>query len=512
MSATLEDFLLLAQQRLASAVAAVPARTLSPSERTLLVRGTDVVLDQVELCLRDYGAGRGFTPAGRTGDVLADIAEHTLGVLGERRQPLAQVTAAVPAGTAPVRPAGAVDGVETALQQLQDGRRFLAVGHDLLRTHHSLAGAATTPYTAVLASPGGQLYVMAHMGQLADQAARLTRTVAGSVNQKLDQADWLARAAASMERAAAHLRVSTAGAPASLAALPTAAYLTPAPALAGEDPPTLVRRLAQGADRLEQAAFQAVHRPGFQPAPTGAAMRQSADALALAHLLAGNLLRSMGEDLVGEQRDLVDRAAAELRGAARAWAQAGSGWTRVIDLADSQGRTPGRHPSAIDAEAMAARAGRLLFGPDWTPADKGARPRSGAQILADVGGPEPLLQALRRLPSAAAVVATEAPELLQRIAERLVTDDGRVDPRRDGGRRWFPAQSAQLDALTSAYAAAAKASAGADVAVSALAAASAVAVPRAQLDAAARQQHATARADPPRTAVRTAPAAGFKLG
>jgi hypothetical protein len=326
---------------------------------------------------------------------------------------------------------------------------------------------------------------MAQMGQLTEHAGLLARTVTARATEGTQPA-WLRLLTGQVEQTATVLREGSGTAPGQLAALPVAPHRSPVPARAGEPDHLALHRLAEGAERLQSAVFQAARRyPAAQPLH-GAALRQTAEALALAHLLTGNLVRAVGADLTGPQQTLLDRAATELREAARSWAEAGARWAKVVDLG-SPGQGPrSRHPFVVDAEAMAMRAGRLLFGQDWNPQTKGAAPRSSEQILAAVGGVEELLQSVRQLPAAAAVAAAQHPELIERLAPQLVTDDGRVDPRLHGGPRWFPAQPQQLAALADAYAGAAHTSAGADVALTALATLLGVPAVRAELDLAAR--------------------------
>ncbi len=525
--ATFEDFLLLAAARLGSVGPALPDRQLSSSERTLAIRGLRSVLGDVERYLVDYGAGGPQALPGHAGNVLAQTADQALGELRAVHRPLRQASnSLLPPEEQLRRPDGAAEGAEQALDRLSDTRRFLTVGRDLLLTQRAPTGEALTPYAAVVSSPGGQLYVMAQMGRVVEQAQDVARALAQRSDPRTDTPSQLGDAAGHLDRAAAGLRAATGGAPGSLAALPAAPHLTPVPALPGESARTMVRHLAGGAERLQTGAFQATHRPDAEPVLTAAALRQSANSIAVGHLLAGRLLHAVGPALAGDQQALTAQAATDLRTAARAWSSVGERWGGVAgerlgamsDLLDRRttagAGVPVRHPAAIEAEALVARTGRLLFGEDWTPADKGAAARPGEQILASAGGAAPLLEAVRRIPAAAAVVAEQNALLVPRITGRLVTVDGLAEQRRDGRQRWFAAQPEQTRAMADSYRAASAASAAADVAVTALAGSQAVPAARAQLDAAARQRHqsAQAQAEPPRITPQQQPGVGHHLG
>ncbi|MFF4652559.1 hypothetical protein [Streptomyces sp. NPDC001380] len=495
--ATLEDFYHLAEDRTASAAQALPRRILSGTERIHLVRQLVPLVEEVDRHLGDYAAAGRYAAAADPQDAAA--VANARRALRDARSAL-QRSAGPRRPDRPVPPNGARGTVEEALARLDDARRFLALARDVMAGHHAEGGRADTPYGALLAAGTGQRFVAARLGHLAGQAARFGRSVVPLTEQRAGLSLLsFEDACRHLARAGAHLRPPDGTEVGAVGHLPVAVAPAPARIEPDEGLTARLRYLASGADRLQTAAYQAVHRPSSAAPYHAAALRGTAYPLALSHLLAGRLLHTVAAALDGGLSPEAVRTAGEhLRAAAQAWQQVTPRWERLQDLGDPPGLRPAVHPSTAEAEALAVRVGRILYSDDWTQHHPPGSPRPAAELLAE--GPGALLQALHRIPAAAAVHAEYAPALVDRLAGRLVTDDGMVDPRRDGGRRWFPAQPVQITALRQAYVRAETASGRAAYALADLAESARLLVPRAELDRAAHlARHAPDRLAPVET-------------
>lgn len=487
--AALEDFLELAEHRITGA-AALPVRHLSAPERISLVERFASLLDEMDRHLADYGPAGRYAAAATPRDAAA--AARGRQALQDARDALRHsIAGAVRRRLEVPDPAdGSRDGAVTLIE---DARRMLSVGRDLMGGHHAVGGRPDTPYGTLLAGPAGQRFVMDRIGILAEQTRRtgdalalIARPGNGPSRRSFDEA------LLHLVRAGVALRVPGDSEAATMGRLPAAVPPAPDRPQVEEDQAARLHHLLTGADRLQTAAHHAVRRPGFTTPYHAAALRGTARPLALSHLLAGHLLRATVAAFDGELPPEPVRATGELlRAAALAWQQVLPAWERLADLGDPPGRRPTPHPSMVEAESMAVRLGRVLYADDWLPQHRPGAPRPAADLVAE--GLDPLLRVLHRIPAAAAVHAEYAPAIVERMAGRLVTDDGMVDPRRHGGRRWFPAQPVQFIGLGEAYTRAQVASAQAAQSVADLAEAVGLPVPRAALDRAAQlARHAPA--------------------
>jgi hypothetical protein len=478
MGAALEDCLGAASAQLERIPTMLVAHRLSVGEYHALMVGAREVLDEARIWM---AARAGAPLQAKTHDWVgtptADIVREPIQRIRTARNRLAR-SVAVRNGTVPA---------EAVAQPFTEAARLLRLGRDVMRSHFDADGAPLTDYGRMASTPGAHRFVVSQMGEVCHRVAMALRDItAAAPAAVLAERPQLGEAVAALDRAVTVTRSLTKGAPASLTALPVAAALTPVALNADETSAARLRLIADGAERILQGADRAARRPDAAPEISGSDLIQIARPLALAHLLAGRVVHTVGPAArLGEQGEAMATA---LREAAQAWQGTGQAWTRIVDLGDSRaaqvtpppagavrpklyqyghsGRPaslprPPAHPAVAEAQLLAVRVGRLLFAGNWLPERPGsAMPRPPEQILADVGGPGSLLSALQRVTAAGAALAERAPALLGRIAGRLVTDDEAYRPREHPGLlRWFPASAEQVDGLTAAYSQAAKTSA-----------------------------------------------------
>ncbi|WP_263983811.1 hypothetical protein [Streptomyces sp. HPF1205] len=495
MTAELDDFLGEAVNRLARIPQTLASNRLSVGEYHALLAGACEVLREARIWI----ASRAGAPP--TSGMHAWAGTPTAEVI---REPLHRIrTAHARLRTSVAVRTGRVEPHPVA-EPFADAARLLRLGRDVVRTHFDADGAPLTSYGRIAGTPGAHLYILARMGEVARHTATAVRRImAAAPPEVLAEQPRVAEGAQALDRVTAIVRAATRGAPSTLATLPTAASLTPAALRPDETPAELLCLIAEGAQRLQQGADRAAHSDSA-PALSGSDLTQIARPLALAHLLASRLLHTIGPEL-GEP-------SAALREAAQAWQSTAQAWSRIVDLGDPRaaelpshpskpyqyghsGRPtplprPPAHPAITEAHHLAVRVGRLLFTGEWLPEHPGsAIPRSPQEILDAAGAPDRLTAALHPIPSAAATLATRAPQLLSALTPRLVTDDATYRPPTHPVRyRWFPIDRAQLATLASAYTeAAATSTAAARTIYSSL--------PRGCLDAVAPRQR-TARMTP----------------
>ena len=458
--ATAGDFLALTHQQMLSALGALPQRQLSGTERDAVIQSLQPLLHQVDRHLGDRAAGGRYArPASGDAERAAAIQQTLAAGRNALRRSLGP-------GGAPRPPAGAATTVEAACAHLRDAARSLGIAADLMATHHSVNGTPASPYGELLASRAGQAYVAARMAETIDAVGAVGAAIArrSSPNAQLTLVNMTV-GLNRLARVSVDLSLASRDAALSLDALPSAAGRTPVPLAPDETQADRLARIAAGADRVVVLAYQA---PRSTAPFSAAALRGSADTLALTHLIAGNALRSVAESLPVSAAESLTGAANSLRAAAQAWKAVGHVWRRIVDLDDGPGR-PGRgHPVQTEIELLALRTGRLVYGESWTPTDRPTAP--AAHRLLDQGA-DALVDVLRRIPSASAALADSAPAITARIAV-LVTDDGQ---HHTGARRWGPVAPAQLNAITEAYRQAHRASREAEAAVGDLAYAAAAA-------------------------------------
>jgi hypothetical protein len=367
-----------------------------------------------------------------------------------------------------------------------DATRLMRLARDRIRTHYDADGHPLTDHGRMASTPGGHLVVLARVGEVCAGTAGALRDIAAAAPAEvLGDRPQLSEGARVLDQAAAHLRAATAGAPASLGALVSAPLLTPVMLSADETPRARLKLVAEGCDRLRLGVDRAARRPDLGAHLSGSDLIDTARSLALAHLLAGRLIRTVGPAALPDGENTAGLADS-FRSTAQALRATAEAWTRVVDLGDPRAASippdpapasppggyvrrrntprpplprPPAHPAVADAENLAVRVGRLLFTDDWHPERPAfAVSRSPAQILTETGGPAPLLRALGHLPSAALSLAAQAPRVIARLAPGLVTDDqSHRPPRFPGTYHWFPVTPAQVAALAATYATAAEA-------------------------------------------------------
>ena len=484
MSTTLDDLLQLARQRLEAARTALPDRQLSGSERTALLHQAVQVLRQIDRHVGDFGlAGRYASQASPQDQQAAADLRHTLSqARGAIRRAAAGHTGA------PTPPRGASNGVVDSTSELENVHHLLGAAHDMMATHHSVDGRlAASPYGELLTSDAGQRYVTAQMADFTEEIRLLGQAVARSSDPRAEQAGLTLRAGlADLAKTSVDLHLAVGEAPTVIGALTAATHTTPVPVRAGETQADRLTHVTQGADHLQMLAWDGAHPTDAMPPYSAAAMRGSAGALALSHMLTGNAVRAVADHLPADAAPAATEAAEKLRTAARAWQQAAGAWHRIVDLND--GAAQPKHPAHTEAELMTLRLGRLTYTDSWVPQDRPGAPDPERLLVSDVGA---LLETLRRVPTAAAALAEHAPRIARDIHPHLLTDDGEHAGRRDQ-QRWFPSPASQLAEVNQAYRTAQEASTAAQTALANLAGQAGAVSKRAALDQAADQARRTA--------------------
>ncbi|WP_158844701.1 hypothetical protein [Streptomyces sp. NRRL WC-3742] len=379
--------------------------------------------------------------------------------------------------------------------------RMLAIGSDLLNSHHGPDGQHRSPYGAYLDTPVVARHVMAETADLANTAGwvatylgvrcppDLRETRGFELERQLvGTADLIERAAIGIRRQLSSPR-PTSPAP-GLANLTTAVITPPSPVRPGEPQQEALEAVTAGTAWLgAHITRQATLRV---PDVTVANLVLIANHTAYAHLLSARLLEHTGEHLASALgvQDALTSAADSLRVAARAWQQVAFGWGQHFKSAAT---TRNRQP-VQEAEFAVVRLGRTLFSAGWTHRDRGRRPtRAPGDIIAAPSDAPLLLAAVHAVPAAAQVLAEHTPWIAGTMVERgiLLSSDPVHNPRgstpadqfENGWTRWYPASPDQIAPITGAYDQARRASATAQSATASAAAAAGHPLARALLEA-----------------------------
>ncbi|KJS61956.1 hypothetical protein [Streptomyces rubellomurinus] len=386
-------------------------------------------------------------------------------------------------------------------RHLADATRMLALGSDLLNSHHGPDGQHRSPYAAYLDSPTVARHVIAEVSELASTAGRVAarlgllcppdprETRGHPLERRLaEPATLIEQAAIGIHR---QLRSPRPVTPApGLPNLPTAVISPPSPVRPGEPQYEALAAVTAGTEWLgAHTVRQATLRV---PDVTFTELSLTANHTALAHLFAARLVEHTHRQLTADSagQDALMSAAGSLRAAAQAWQRVAVGWGSYFRSAStSRDSRP-----AQEAEFAVVRLGRTLFSAGWTHRDSGRRPtRAPQDIIAAPADVPPILAAVHAVPAAGQVLAEHTPWLAQTMIGRgvLLSSDPEHNPHgstpadqfKKGWTRWYPASPDQIVPVTVAYDEARKASAAAQSATASAAAAAGHPLARALLDA-----------------------------
>ena len=353
----------------------------------------------------------------------------------------------------------------TAADELiSDAARLLTMAQDLLATHLTTPDPprpfARTPQGEELLDAPVRDHLLRRAADLARHLALLTRAALHFDDQP-HPADVYRPRQRDLIAAVRDLTEAANEAPES----PTARLdLTPAPALAapiiypvsGEGPAEAARHIHDATGRLATAAYRSahsLHTGEHPPTHTASDLREIAASLALAHILAADLLTRLTPRLLPatgwNSAEGVDR----LRAAGAAWARLRRPWRQLVSAPDSGPRSP----LTVQAVSIPIRLGRLLYAdPGWTPQAGPGQPR----VLEDLCAPDVLdaiCMSIGALPRDAVTIAASHARLVADAVLDLYSTDRAHRPESEG-RRFYPLQSAQRAELTTGYRNAANAS------------------------------------------------------
>ncbi|MEU7195533.1 hypothetical protein AB0B04_18675 [Streptomyces xinghaiensis] len=260
---------------------------------------------------------------------------------------------------------------------LSHARTALTASKDLLATHRGPDQQPLTPYALLLAHAGPQHYLALRMTDVAWELGRLVGEAATAGGPPA-LCEELQAARRELVRAAVLGRAATREAAHETAFLLAAPATRPIPPAPDESPAHALTRLQDSSEQLLRISFDAT-RTSDLPRPSGSDWRQLARSLALTRLLSAQLLSHTGADAA---------LRASLVQLARHWHAAAEAWHHIVDLTDPSARPllpkydlglrrqgkasplpqpSGPHPGCTIATHMAARTGRLLYGPGWQP-------------------------------------------------------------------------------------------------------------------------------------------------
>ncbi|MFF3115439.1 hypothetical protein ACFVSN_40425 [Kitasatospora sp. NPDC057904] len=322
---------------------------------------------------------------------------------------------------------------------LTEAYRLLAVGTDVLASHHGPDGQPRSPYAAYLDSTGAARRIVAETAELASTAGRVAVRIGqlcppdSRVIRSHLVARQLAEPAFRIEQAAIgiHRQLNTPR-PASpapgLTHLPAAATPPPSAVRPGETRREALLAVRAGMDWL--AAHTAQQAAERLPGVTAVELSAAADSTAFAHLLSARLIEVTRDlltvDPVG--RDSLLSAAQSLRTATSAWQHAADSWQSRLRCAPEIS-TP-RY--AREAEFAFVRLGRTLFSSGWTPRDGGQRKtRDAREIITSPGDAALLLTAAHAIPATGQILAEHTPWIATTMVERgvLLSSDLAHNPR-----------------------------------------------------------------------------------
>jgi hypothetical protein len=349
-----------------------------------------------------------------------------------------------------------------------DAARLLTVAQDLIATHLTTPDPprtfARTPTGAELLDAPLREHILRRAAELAGHLAVVANTSAVFDDLTRERPHLLdAYRPRDRDLGEAALKLSDAAA---CCPEPCAEQLelTPAPVLAravtypapGEDPADAAEKARTDLERMATAAYQAAHalRTGERP-PIHAAgdLAEIAANLAVAHVLAADLLTRLAPHLPPAAGLNPADGADKLRATGAAWASVRRPWAQTVSVPDSGPRSP----LTVQAHSIAIRLGRLLYAdPAWGPPHGPGTPRAIGDLL-DPRVLNAICVALSALPRSSADIAINHARL---ISDRRIDLYSAARAHRPPGesRRFYRLQPAQRAELTTAYKAAANAS------------------------------------------------------
>ena len=249
--------------------------------------------------------------------------------------------------------------------------------------------------------------------------------------------------------------------------------LTPAPVLGSisyptpqEGPTTAVEEARSGLEQLATAAYRAANSLRTIESPpthTASELRECATSLAMAHVVAADLLARLSPYLPTHPGPNLSGGADQLRAAGAAWIALRRPWRQIASVPDSGPRSP----LTIQANSIVVRFGRLLYtDPTWNPQGGPGQLRSVADLL------EPqildaLCTAISALPRCATIIGTNHARLIASATVDLYSADRTHRPE-GHGRPFYPLQPVQRTELTIGLQKAARASQAAATGLAAL--------------------------------------------
>ncbi|MEV8534708.1 hypothetical protein [Streptomyces sp. NPDC051211] len=472
--------------------AQTPLASVGPEERVALTEGLVDVLGQIR---KGLGPGA-YTPVPTSEERWLTVPERNLD------EYLDQASAALSTAQRYLRTPAARDA-GPAGARIDSAARTLGAVRDTIGSHLGPDRAPLTPYAYLLRHQSAFYYLSGRYAEVAWQAGQVVQRLAqGSEHPGATEAFESART--HLDKASVLTRVATRETDAHLGAFPLALPVEPVRASPADPTDGVVLRLGEDSERLSRAAYLALHDRDERRL-SGSDLQQLSRWTSMARLLVGRVLLRVAEGLPdGAVADGAREAAAVLRESSQAWKTAAGGWRHVVDTTDPRehpdlpppgydlvqrgqvvrlpSTTP--HPAVVISHTSTTRVGQLLFGPRWT-ADQGpGTARPAADILADAGGPGPLVAALYRLPSSGWQLAAAAPWAIRRAGATLVSDVvEHRPPGLDKAQRFYPVHRREVEALTGAYSAVMAAEQKTAGALLEAARRTGTAVPRAVLDA-----------------------------
>jgi hypothetical protein len=206
-----------------------------------------------------------------------------------------------------------------------------------------------------------------------------------------------------------------------------------------------------------------------------AGLQVPARSLAMTRLITARLLEHA---TTGEGGGVDGQLAAGLVASARYRHTAAEAWHHIVDLDDPTAhpalppydyvtrrrglasrlaRPSAPHPVCDIAAITVLRAGRLLYGPDWTPLTGSRIPpeRPPAELREAIGGVGRLLHTLYRLSAAGRFLASATPTVVERAAGGLVTDSiEHCPPHLPATVRFYPVLYRQTEQIAACHRAA----------------------------------------------------------
>lgn len=472
MSTQHDDLLTCAAQQLDRVPDTLVAHRLTLGEYQSMLVGADDVLAEARRWITTRAGVLGWQGSDPwAGTPTAELNRGPLQCIRTARRGLRTSTSSLSSATSPLA------------APFADATRLMRLARDRIRSHFDADGSPLTNHGRIASTSGGHLVVLARVGEVCAGTAKALRDIAAvAPTEALRDRQQLREGARVLDQAVALTRAATFGAPIGLDALVSAPLLTPVMLSADETPRVRLKLVAEGCERLRLGMDRAVRRPDAGPNLSGSDLVDTARSLALAHLLAGRLIHTVGPTMLPDSEDAAGLASC-FRSTAQALRATAEAWTRVVDLGDPRAASiapapavppggyvwrrnaarpplprPPAHPAVTEAELLAVRVGRLLFTENWRPErPASAVPRPIAQVLSRTGDPGRLLRALGNLPTAALALTTHAPQVITRLSPGLVTDDQTHRPaHRPTTYHWFPVAPAQLATLTATYTTAAQ--------------------------------------------------------